>query len=239
MPDKQINLVYGYCRVSTQYQNVERQIRNIHQVAPKAIIYQEKYTGTEKEGRKEWAKLLKIVKPGDTIYFDSVSRMSRNAKEGFSDYEELFAKGITLIFLKEPHINTDVYRDALSVKIPLTDTPVDIILEAVEKYVLLVAKQFIVAAFEEAEAEIVSLRQRTSEGMETARRHGKQIGRRKGQKVITKKSIETKRKMQKYCKAFGGTMTDTEFIENFGTRPATFYKYKKELISEIERAKNE
>ena len=41
------------------------------------------------------------------IIFDSESRMSRNAEEGFNLYEELYLKGVTLVFIKEPHINTD------------------------------------------------------------------------------------------------------------------------------------
>ena len=40
--------------------------------------------------RREWQKLMKRVKAGDTIIFDSVSRMSGNAKDGFAAYEDLF-----------------------------------------------------------------------------------------------------------------------------------------------------
>ena len=39
--------------------------------------------------------------------------MSRNAEEGFRVYEELFNKGIELIFIKEPHINTSTYKEAI------------------------------------------------------------------------------------------------------------------------------
>lgn len=81
--------LYGYCRISTRKQNIERQVRNILAVFPDAIIVREIYTGTKFQGRKELEKLLKIVRPGDTIVFDSVSRMSRNAEEGFQLYEEL------------------------------------------------------------------------------------------------------------------------------------------------------
>lgn len=45
--------------------------------------------------------------------------MSRNAEEGFFLYEELFNKGINLIFLKEPHINTDTYRKAVESKLQI------------------------------------------------------------------------------------------------------------------------
>ena len=82
--------LYGYCRISTRKQNIERQVRNILEVFPDTIIIKEIYTGTKFQGRKELEKLLKIVRTGDTIVFDSVSRMSRNAEEGFQLYEELF-----------------------------------------------------------------------------------------------------------------------------------------------------
>ena len=68
---------------------MERQVRNILAVFPDAIIIREIYTGTKFQGRKELEKLLKIVQTGDTIIFDSVSRMSRNADEGFQLYEGL------------------------------------------------------------------------------------------------------------------------------------------------------
>lgn len=92
--------IFGYCRVSTQSQSITRQIRNILEAYPMAIIYQEAYTGTKLYERKEFNKLLKRVKNGDTIVFDSVSRMSRNADDGIALYLDLFYKGIILYFLK-------------------------------------------------------------------------------------------------------------------------------------------
>ena len=68
--------VYGYCRISTSKQSMERQIRNIKLAYPDAVIVKETYTGTKIQGRKEFEKLLKIVSTGDTLVFDSVSRMS-------------------------------------------------------------------------------------------------------------------------------------------------------------------
>ena len=103
--------MYGYCRISQKKQSIERQIRNIKAIYPEAVIIQEAYTGTSID-RKEWNKLYKKAKEGDTIIFDSVSRMSRNAEEGFSAYEELFTRGINLVFLKEPHINTETIGSA-------------------------------------------------------------------------------------------------------------------------------
>ena len=74
---------YAYTRISTKKQSIERQIRNIRSLYPKAIIYQEVFTGTKRIGRKKWMQLLKVVKSGDTIIFDSVSRMRETPKKAY------------------------------------------------------------------------------------------------------------------------------------------------------------
>ena len=76
---------YGYCRISRPKQSIERQIRNIKAAYPDAVIIQEVFTRTRMD-RKEWMKLVRQIKEGDTIIFDSVSRMSGNAEEGFAAY---------------------------------------------------------------------------------------------------------------------------------------------------------
>ena len=78
-----MNKIYGYCRVSTKKQSIERQVRNILALYPSADIVKETYTGTKLEGRTKFNKILNKVQEGDTIVFDSVSRMSRDAEEGF------------------------------------------------------------------------------------------------------------------------------------------------------------
>ena len=54
-------MLYGYCRISTGKQNIERQIRNIKAEYPDAVIVKEIYTGTKTAGRVNWLKLLKRV----------------------------------------------------------------------------------------------------------------------------------------------------------------------------------
>ena len=119
--------IYGYARISTKKQSIERQIRNIKAEYPDAHIVQEAYTGTS-VNRPEWNKLYSLLKENDTVIFDSVSRMSRNAEDGFALYEELYNKGVNLIFLKEHHIDTDTYKKALAGSITMTGTNVDYIL---------------------------------------------------------------------------------------------------------------
>jgi len=137
---------YGYCRISTNKQSIERQVRNILSVYPNAIIVKETYTGTKQQGREKFNNLIygngnKGVQPNDTVIFDSVSRMSRNADEGFALYEELYNKGVNLVFLKEPHINTAVYKNALENQLELRGDKVDFILEGVNKYLFALAKE--------------------------------------------------------------------------------------------------
>ena len=227
--------IYGYCRISRKQQSIERQIRNIKELYPSATIVQEAFTGTKIEGRKEFNKLLKQVETGDTIVFDSVSRMSRNAEEGFKLYEELYNKGIELIFLKEQHINTTTYKQALTNNIQMTGTAVDSILEGINIYLMSLAKEQIKLAFEQAEKEVKDLQQRTKEGIETARLNGKQIGQEKGTKLVTKKSIEKKEEIKKYSKDFNGSLKDIEVMKLIGISRNSYYKYKKELVEEINK----
>ena len=221
--------IYGYCRISTLKQNMERQVRNILAIYPSAIIVREIYTRTSID-RKEWNKLVAKVKSGDTIVLDSVSRMSGNAEEGFAAYQKLYNKGVRLIFLKEPQINTDTYKKALDSVIELTGTSLDYILEGINKYLMSLAKEQIRIAFEQSQKEVEDLHQRTREGIETARLNGKQIGRAVGAKIVTRKSVEMKDRIRKMSKSFNGSMSDKEILEILNISRNTYYKYKKELI---------
>ena len=203
---------YAYCRISTPKQSMERQVRNILKLYPNATIFQEVYTGTKIDGRRKWEQLLRTVQPGDAIIFDSVSRMSRNAEEGFSAYQELYERDVDLVFLKEPHINTQTYKQALSNHVKLTGDKVDYILEGVNKYLMALAKEQIRLAFEQAEKEVSDLHQRTREGIETARLNGKQIGQKKGVILTTKKSTAAKEVILHHSRDFGGTLSDAECI---------------------------
>lgn len=224
--------VYGYCRISTKRQSIDRQIRNIREYDPSAVIIQEVYTGTKFQGRKELDKLLKKVKKGDTIIFDAVSRMSRNADEGFELYEKLYYQGVSLVFLKEHHIDTAVYKKALEGSVAMTGTNADYILEGVNKYLLALAKEQIRIAFAQAEKEVADLHQRTREGIETARINGKQVGGVAGKKLTTKKSVEAKKQILKYNKDFGGSLNNEDTWKLIGISKMTFYKYKAELLQE-------
>ena len=225
--------VYGYCRISRKTQNIQRQIRNILKEYPDAKLYQEAFTGTRFFGRKEFDKMINKAASGDTIVFDEVSRMSRNAEEGIKQYFELFDRGVNLVFLKEHYIDTDVYRKTIEETIQSTGNEIaDIYINATNKVFRIIAKQQIIKAFEQAEKEVNFLHQRTKEGIETARVNGKQIGIKKGQKLTTKKSKEAKEIIKKHNIAFGGTLNNKETWTLASISKPTFYKYKKQLEAE-------
>ena len=228
--------IYGYCRISTAKQNIDRQVRNILAVYPKAKIIKETFTGTKFQGRKELDKILRRTKQDDTIVFDSVSRMSRTADEGFQLYQELFEKGVNLVFLKEHYIDTDTYKQAMSNQLEMTGTDVDVILEGINKYLMILAKKQIEIAFEQSEKEVQDLHQRTKEGIETARQAGKQIGQKKGATLTVKKAILSKQIILKHNKTFGGTLSDSETQELAGISRNSLYLYKRELKEEIEQS---
>lgn len=228
-----MNKVYAYCRISTKKQTIDRQIENILKEYPKAKIYQEEFTGTTID-RKEWNKLKRILKAGDTIIFDSVSRMSRNAEEGIKEYMELMEKGINLIFLKEPYINTEVYQEQLKVNEGIQVDDIDLnetILRGVREYLKRLAKKQIKISFEQSEKEVNDLRERTKEGLRVAKAKGNIGGRREGVKIETKKAIEMKDKIKKLSKDLEGNLKDIEIIQLLGIARNTYYKYKK-LIQE-------
>lgn len=226
--------IIGYCRISTKKQSIDRQVRNITAAYPDAQIVKEAFTGTKLD-RPEWKKVMKLVKSGkvQTIVFDSVSRMSRNAEEGFQLYQELFNAGIELVFLKEAYINTATYKKSLENAVPMTGTNVDFILEGINKYLMSLAKEQITLAFAQAEKEVEDLHQRTKEGIETARLNGKQIGGVKGGKLNVKKSKKAKEIICKHSKDFNGTLEDAEVIKLAEISRNTYYKYKRELKDEI------
>ena len=234
--------IYGYARISRKTQRIDRQVRNILTAYPNARVVEETYTGTKLQGRKELDKLLKIVKSGDTIIFDSASRMSRNQNEAIELYEDLFNKNINLIFLKEPHINTDTFKKALENQIEVnlntgneaTDTFINGIIEALNRYTIDLAKEQIKLVFAQAQKETDDLHIRVSEGVLNARLMGKQIGLSKGTKLTTKKSIEAKQIIKKHSKDFNGTLNDEDTMKLTGVSRNSYYKYKRELKAEIE-----
>lgn len=224
--------IYGYVRVSTLEQNKERQIQNILRDYPKAVIMPEEYTGKTMD-RPVWSKLYSKLKKGDVVVFDEVSRMSRNAEEGFKVYQELFEKGCQLIFLKEPYLNTDVFSG--QIQRATVKTGKDYLDQGLKIILMGVAEEQIKIAFEQSQAETDLRAQRAGEGIAEAKKHNEelevlypdtykdhpeysQIGREKGDKLTIKKAEPIKALIRKYSRDFDGTLSDMELLGVLSTK---------------------
>lgn len=215
----------GYARVSTQKQSLSRQVTNIRNLYPDIKIYSDKYTGTKMD-RPNFQLLLSIVRPGDTIVFDSVSRMSRNAEEGYELYMELYEKGINLEFINEPHISSEFFRRASEQSIGSVGNEVaDIYIRATNEVLMLLAKQQIKLAFEQADKEAADTRDRIKQGLrEREAKTGLKNGRKKGDKVIVHKKAERVSKIKKYSKSCYGSNSDVEVMQLLpGISKNTYY----------------
>lgn len=224
-------MIYGYVRISTKKQVITRQIANILKIYPEAKIYQEIFTGVT-SNRPEWNKLKKIVKKGDTIIFDSVSRMSRNATEGIEEYFNFFEKGIELIFLKEQYINTELYKEQLKLNENLSVEDKDLndtIIKGIREYLIKLAEKQIIIAFNQSEKEVQDLRERTKEALRERKKQGIVLGMKKGTTFETKKSKEMKVQIKKLSRHFNGNLKDSEVISLLKLSRGTYYKYKKEI----------
>ena len=232
-------MVYGYCRVSTKHQRITRQVTNITELYPDAVIIKEFYTGTT-QNRPKWDKLIKQLEPGDTIVFDSVSRMSRNAAEGFKDYKMLYEMGINLVFINEPLINTAIFD---STKSNLLEISVETGNAAIDDYftgnitlinnlLMALAEEQIKSAFLQSEKEVTDLHTRISQGMRESKKNGKRIGLTKGTTLVTEKSLQCKSIIKKHAVDFGGTLSDKEVMTLCNVSRNSYYKYKRELKEE-------
>lgn len=232
-------MIYGYARVSTRTQNIQRQINNIRNAYPTSIVYQEAFTGT-KINRPVFTKLLERIKPGDTVVFDEVSRMSRNAEDGFRLYRKLYDQNVNLVFLKEPYINTDTYRKSQEQGIQMTGNEIaDLYIKTTNEVMMILAKKQIELAFETAQKEVDYLHKRTKEGIAVAIQNGKKVGRPKGKKFVTKKEKESKDIILKYSRDFGGPLSNGKCITLCQVSRKSYYKYRAELLNEALKKEKE
>ena len=229
-------MVYGYCRVSTTHQRITRQVSNITELYPTATIIKEFYTGTT-QNRPMWDRLIKRIARGDTIVFDSVSRMSRNADEGFQDYKALYGSGVHLVFLNEPLINTSIFdatkSNLLNLSVHTGNTAIDQYFEGnislINNLLMSLAEQQIKSAFQQSEKEVADLHTRISQGMRESKRIGRKIGIEKGTTLVTKKSIICKEIIKKHAIDFGGMLSDAEVMTLCKISRNSYYKYKREI----------
>ena len=154
--------LYGYVRVSTKEQNLDRQLVAMRDFGvPESQIYQDKLSGKDFE-RPAYRRLLKKLKPGDTLVIKSIDRLGRNYDEILEQWRIITKeKQTAIVVLDMPLLDTRQGRD-------LTGTLIaDIVLQLLS-YVAQTEREFI--------------RQRQAEGIAAAKARGEHLGRRPKEK---------------------------------------------------------
>ncbi|UWE05310.1 recombinase family protein [Laceyella sacchari] len=95
---------FGYMRVSTVEQNLDRQEQQLRDAGCEKIFY-EKVTGT-KRNRPELNRMLEFLREGDTVIVTDLTRLSRSTKDLIEITELIGSKGANLKSLKESWLDT-------------------------------------------------------------------------------------------------------------------------------------
>lgn len=202
---------FAYVRISSADQNEARQVDTMRALGiGERDIYVDKASGRNVD-RPQYQALKAVVRRGDTVVFDSITRMSRSMDDIKREYEWFTTEGIALEFVAEPMLNTagkdadDVLQRAIS----------DIILT-------------LLAAF--AEKERTDIRQRQAEGIAAAKRRGQRMGR----PAISYATFDDEQRAlfrEQYRRWKDGKQTAVQTFNNVGLTKSTFYKIVKEYES--------
>ena len=99
---------YGYVRVSTEEQNLARQIDLMEKLEVDVII-EEKESGKDIDNRPKLKALLELLQEGDILVVESISRLSRSVYDFLTLAKELEERGIELISHKENFDTSNAY----------------------------------------------------------------------------------------------------------------------------------
>lgn len=96
MADRGKNMIFGYMRVSTRDQSLERQLAVLEPVCDKIIS--EKESGKSTSERPELLNLLSHLREGDTLVAHSIDRLARNTRDLLEMIDSLVERGIVVRF---------------------------------------------------------------------------------------------------------------------------------------------
>ncbi|ANS52107.1 integrase [Bacillus thuringiensis] len=194
---------FGYVRVSSKDQNEERQIENMKYLGIEdRDIFIDKMSGKNMK-RENYQMLKRLARTGDTIVFDSLTRLGRSMNDVLEEFRYFEQQRINLQFIKEPFINVNYNGETTN----------DVIQQAVQKATLTILSAF-------AEKERQDIKQRQAEGIALAKKKGKHLGRPPVQ--ITDQFMEAYREWQ------SGKMTAVGAMRKYDIKRSSFYKLVKE-----------
>ena len=144
----------GYIRVSTKYQNISRQVQLLKEHGCEEIFI-DKESG-KNLNRKEYIRMKKFLRKKDILVFAELDRLGRNKKEINEEWNYYIDKGIDIVVLDMPILDTTKYNDDLG------------------KLLLNLAKEIISY---NAEQERLKILERQKQGIQIAKQNGKYKGR--------------------------------------------------------------
>ncbi|HDW3058354.1 TPA: recombinase family protein [Bacillus cereus] len=193
---------FGYVRVSSKDQNEDRQIENMKSLGiEERDIFVDKQSGKNMK-RENYQMLKRLARTGDTILFDSLTRLGRSMNDVLEEFRYFETQRINLQFIKEPFINVNYSGENTN----------DVIQQAVQKATLTILSAF-------AEKERNDIKQRQAEGIALAKKQGKHLGRPPVQ--ITDQFIEAYREWQ------SGKITAVGAMKKYHIKRSSFYKLVK------------
>lgn len=150
-------MIYGYIRVSTKEQNEDRQVRAMQEYGvPTKYVYLDKQSGKDFE-RPAYKKLLRKLKPDDTVVIASIDRLGRNYNELLEQWRKITKeKGSNIVVLDMPLLDTRNREDTTKILIA------DLVLQ-IFSYV--------------AQKERENIKRRQAEGIAAAKKRGVKFGR--------------------------------------------------------------
>ncbi|HEQ3528505.1 recombinase family protein [Bacillus cereus] len=194
---------FGYVRVSSKDQNEERQIENMKYLGIEdRDIFIDKQSGKNMK-RENYQMLKRLARTGDTIVFDSLTRLGRSMNDVLEEFRYYEQQQINLQFIKEPFINLNYSGKSTN----------DVIQQAVQKATLTILSAF-------AEKERNDIKQRQAEGIALAKKQGKHLGRPPVQ--ITEQFIKAYEAWQ------SGKITAVGAMRKYDIKRSSFYKLVKE-----------
>lgn len=194
--------VYGYARVSTREQNLDRQI-----AALRAYVADERDIITDKESGKDFDRTgyqylrERLIRPGDTLIVKSLDRLGRNKEQVMEELRHYRTDGVRVKILDLP-----------TTMIDLPDGQ-DWIVEMVNNILIEVLASI-------AEQERLTIRQRQAEGIAEAKKQGRPLGRRKTDLPDEWEEVTGMWK--------SGSITAVQAMDRLGLKKSTFYRMVRE-----------
>ncbi|MGH4125297.1 MAG: recombinase family protein [Clostridium sp.] len=192
--------IYGYARVSTKEQNLDRQTIELEKYVDEKYIFTDKQSGKDMD-RPQYQLLRKIAQRGDTIYIKSLDRLGRNKQQIKDELEYYKSEGIRVKILDIPTTMMDIQEGQEW----LIDMINNLLLEVLSTM---------------AEQERINIRTRQSEGIAIAKAKGKHLGRPKAEYPKDWEKV--------YVKWKEGEITAVNSMEQLGLKKNTFYKLVKQ-----------